>query len=458
MGTSQNIRLEHRALEQAVASAESRVKWDVVDGIEDWRDQKMRKLALLLILAILAAGCGTARYNSEPFHLSFRPPRGWQCFYYNEQVYGEMIQCTPIPAQSEQEGCCGPVINIYADPWDLRTHSESITAAALLAARVQGSYSGTDITANDIQSTQIGGQDAAWYDKEESGSDGCTVATRQILVHDHARTVSIRGRGPKESWGKLSAALQDISASMSFSPPPTSVAATPTPEQQTVDALEAFLRSAGAVPDQLMQRDARKSGGEFDINQVFSVLTHLSMQPGYVLDYVYLYELSGGEPILYARPAEQPPYGTYSDYVAALGVPSYTELESIRHKYLDYVVADGTDEGYFELVALRVKGGQFYQYWHAAYNDYDILCDRTGLEALLVVRRGLPADVRQKARELSLEPVITQDGNTVTVRVVTFTEWGGFVEESYSIQRDFPHNVTMLGKKTLVEYNSGLRF
>ncbi len=112
----------------------------------------------------------------------------------------------------------------------------------------------------------------------------------------------------------------------------------------------------------------------------------------------------------------------------------------------------------FELAALRIKGSQFYRYWHAAYNDYDILCDRTGLEALLVARRGLPADVRQKARELSLEPVITQEGNTVTVRVVTFTEWGGFVEESYSIQRDFPHNVTMLGKKTLVEYSSNLRF
>ena len=81
------------------------------------------------------------------------------------------------------------------------------------------------------------------------------------------------------------------------------------PLQETVDGMAA-LAGSQQIPENLMADEPLKLGGEFDPNQYFSVLTHLQMEPGYTLDYVYYYDFMGGYPALYARPADQAPYQT----------------------------------------------------------------------------------------------------------------------------------------------------
>ena len=48
-------------------------------------------------------------------------------------------------------------------------------------------------------------------------------------------------------------------------------------------------------------------GSDWDVNRYFAVLDRLSMEPGFILDWVYCHWGSGGSPKLYARPEGQPP-------------------------------------------------------------------------------------------------------------------------------------------------------
>jgi len=231
-------------------------------------------------------------------------------------------------------------------------------------------------------------------------------------------------------------------------------------KQSTIDALSALHRNL-ELPDYLIKGSARRPAEEFDANETFSILSHLSMEPGYALDYVYFSESSGGEPILYARPVDQAPYLTYGDFYSATGITINTPQ---RDDYLEHVQVDGTAEGFFELALFRLMGDQFYLFWHAGYNDATALCDHTGLEALLSDLEesefGLPISAEQarQARALDLEPVVEFEEDTVTVAFVFFTRWGGFLQQTYTFEQEFPHRLIEGDATELVPYDCGIAF
>ena len=51
----------------------------------------------------------------------------------------------------------------------------------------------------------------------------------------------------------------------------------------------ATLQNGLELPDHFRDQNATRTGDEFDVNEYFSVLDRLSMEPGYVLDYVYCF-------------------------------------------------------------------------------------------------------------------------------------------------------------------------
>ena len=234
----------------------------------------------------------------------------------------------------------------------------------------------------------------------------------------------------------------------------------PVCEQSTIDALSA-LHDDLTLPDYLMQGEARRWEGEFDANETFSILSHTSMEPDYVLDYVYSFEFSGGEPILYARPADEAPYSTYAELAAATGI---TVSSPQRNDYLDHVQVDGTAEGFFELAVFYLMGDQFYLFWHANYNDATALCDQTGLETIVSGLEdsefGLPisAEQAEQARALDVAPAVEFDEDTATVTLVSFTMWGGFFQQTYVFERAFPHRLTRHETTELAPYDCGINF
>lgn len=208
------------------------------------------------------------------------------------------------------------------------------------------------------------------------------------------------------------------------------------------------------VPDHLLETSSKR-GGELDVNRYFDVLTHLSMRAGYALDYVYQSDDLGAYPLIYARPADQAPYASPAD------IPRGTELLDFQ----EYLEVNDTEQGYFEYVVLDIMANQFYLYWHANYNDYDIVCDRD--EVNDIVARvssgefGYAMDLagQTRARGLrNIEPTVSLNGDRAVVRLLTFTKWGGFYRETYTIHRTFPHAIINIEQDNVVPYDCGVAF
>jgi hypothetical protein len=237
--------------------------------------------------------------------------------------------------------------------------------------------------------------------------------------------------------------------------------------QNTIDAIQSLpLRAEFPKGDYEVVMQGLEDGTieGFDVNTYFTVLTHLSTQPGFILDSLYLYEMSGGEPILYVRAVDQPPYRSIHEYEAARYPDAHVLRTELLYNFADDVQIDDTAEGYFEFIALRTMGSQFYQWWHAEYNDTRIICNRDALEKLIASMTiyddpdFFPMTAQKKARRINFKPYVEIDKETALVRVVEFTRWGGFFEVKYTLSRKFPHKIIQEDRRNLVEYDIHLTY
>ncbi len=198
-----------------------------------------------------------------------------------------------------------------------------------------------------------------------------------------------------------------------------------------------------------------KQGDEFDANDYFNVLTHISMQSGYLLDYVYPIPDLGGSPILYPRSMDQPPYLSMKD------IPENTDLADFR----DHLEIEDVEQGYFEYVAMDIMAGQFYLFWHANYNDLEIVCNHEQVNDIIAERDegsfGIPFDISQKAKARAMnniEPLVQLTENVAIVEVIVFTKWSGFYRYIYTISRSFPHTIIEAKSENIVPYDCGVMF
>jgi hypothetical protein len=210
----------------------------------------------------------------------------------------------------------------------------------------------------------------------------------------------------------------------------------------------------GDIPQHLFDTGI-KQGNEFNVNQYFDVLTHISMQDGYILDYVYQNDSLGGFPLVYAHPVDQAPFASVAD------IPENTELPDFR----EHLQVEDVEQGYFEFVVLDIMARQFYLFWHANYNDTQIVCNRQQVNDIVAqISSGdfgyamdLPAQT--KARTLrNIEPVVRLTGDIAIVEFITFTKWGGFYRETYTISRGFPHTIVDIKQENVVPYDCGIAF
>lgn len=210
----------------------------------------------------------------------------------------------------------------------------------------------------------------------------------------------------------------------------------------------------GEVPQHLFDTGL-KQGGEFDANQYFEVLTHLSMQDGYALDYVYQNDGLGGYPLLFIRPVDRAPYTSIKD------VPENIQSTNFR----DYLDVEDVQQGYFEYVVLDILARQFYLFWHANYNDTKIVCNRGEVKDIVEQVSsgdfGIAMDLAQQTKAhtmRNIEPAVTLTGDVAKVQFITFSKWGGFYRETYTISRDFPHTIIDVQQENIVPYDCGIVF
>ena len=228
--------------------------------------------------------------------------------------------------------------------------------------------------------------------------------------------------------------------------------------QPTVERME-ILVGTQPIPKNLIQEKPQRSANDFDPNLFLTALPHLSMAPGYTLDYVYYFDGFGGGPQVYARPKDQAPYTSVKEYQAALGTGSLA-----RTAYLQHIQGDGSPEAFLELVLLRILGDRFYLYWHSNYGTVEVICDPARLANLVdeladgVYGAKMEPKDQIQANALSTQPVIHLDENQATVELLTFTRFGGFSRETYTITSQSPYRILAEKVEKLVPYESGIQF
>ena len=210
-----------------------------------------------------------------------------------------------------------------------------------------------------------------------------------------------------------------------------------------------------------------RQGDEFDVNQYFNVLTSLSMEPGYTLDYVYDAYGGNGSPVLYAREAGMERYATFTEFEKTFaGMGNEAEWAFLQQGYLAHVIPADTEEGYFQMAVLYLLGDQFYLQWHANYDDDIVVCDQGHLEKALAeyvewIAEHDPddeKDILRGVKNLSLEPEVTLREGVAEVSLVYFTKWGGVFRVTYEISREGPHNIVEVKQENLYEYECGIMF
>ena len=216
--------------------------------------------------------------------------------------------------------------------------------------------------------------------------------------------------------------------------------------QETVDAVAA-LQPKGP-PEHLREHECIKTGNEWDINTYFTVLTNISVEEGYYLDYVYRYEGNEGYPVIFFKENGQEPYKTYSEWYKY-----WNKGRLVRDK----IRINGTKEGFFEYVVLNCIGGQFYFWWHAYYRDKTIICDPAKFDEMNY-HSSPPEILIEEAKSLNYEPVIEFREDKVIVIFMIFTEWEGVQRVTYTINREYPHTIDSKDKEVVLEYDSGLMF
>ncbi|QRN82847.1 hypothetical protein JR338_10545 [Chloroflexota bacterium] len=230
--------------------------------------------------------------------------------------------------------------------------------------------------------------------------------------------------------------------------------------QATVTAFRDFVRGQNLTDDDIVN-DIPDPQGDFDPNELLEYLPHLHLKPGYTLDYVYFEGAISGEPFLYVRRITDPPLDNAWAYLDQSEECEQGANPTACH-YWYFIETDGSEEGYFELVLLKMMGGQFYLFWHSCYDDVEIVASEERLiELVNSIGRddsSIELTETQKREALKIDPTpqITFGPGRVKVRVVWFTHWGGFTETIYTISTHSLTKIIPSFSRALVKYDCGI--
>lgn len=219
--------------------------------------------------------------------------------------------------------------------------------------------------------------------------------------------------------------------------------------QDVVEELKATQNVS--FPDRLLQFNVQRRNSDFNVSEYFSALKHLSMEPGYTLDYVYYYDEMQGYPILYARSTNQNRFLTFEQF--------NNQVTEDQTQWFKHVVCDGSKESYLELVLLVNLASQFYLFWHAGFDDTQFVLCNEKLDQILNrgTDRGIAFTQSQINNALAIDiiPSVRIEEDRVIVRTITFSNWVGFSEVIYTISKNFPHEIISVTPEVLVSYDCG---
>lgn len=244
--------------------------------------------------------------------------------------------------------------------------------------------------------------------------------------------------------------------------------------QAWINQIKSYQKKA----PELFNENVKKSDSEFKIDHYFDILDNLELEPGWLVDYLYLQQRLGGEPLIIAFPESKKT--EYQKIINKINdntldsSPQDNDSENIIEtflnyddvdNYLDHLILDGSEESYFQFVILAKLGTQFALFWHALYNDGEFICTPEAAEKI-IKRIGLEAEdissidnqlfdqqTIEEVKKINFEPQINIKEDKAVVKLVFFTKWGGFIRAKYIAKTTFPHKIIEKETENLVEYS-----
>jgi len=237
-------------------------------------------------------------------------------------------------------------------------------------------------------------------------------------------------------------------------------------------ALSALQAEIGEIPQVFMpseseeefgpsEKDAddindmiRPKGVGFDVNRFLDVFDKIELRKGTLLDYAFYYGGIGGRPLIYTRKVNAPRISA-NEYIK-----QYEHLLR-ANSYLDDIVIENDPESFFQLVVFTKIVHQFYQWWHAAYNDDRFVFDIKSVQKILrnipeTDRHGINNKNRDKLKHISFEPQVGCNDVGGKVRCILFSKRAGFYYENATIA--WPKIKIKIKRKTIVPYHCGILF
>jgi hypothetical protein len=152
--------------------------------------------------------------------------------------------------------------------------------------------------------------------------------------------------------------------------------------------------------------------------------------------------------LFYARRVDQAPVES---------LDALKEYDSASREFPFRLTCRDSAAGFFDLAVFRILGEQFYLYWHASYKIRRLVCGEASLRRLR--RHGafgeIPESVSTRLRGADLRPRITFSERFVSVGLVWFSPWKGFVYEEADFARQQPHRLLAARERVLAEYYCG---
>ena len=210
--------------------------------------------------------------------------------------------------------------------------------------------------------------------------------------------------------------------------------------QAWINQLKSYQKKA----PELFNENVKKSDSEFKIDHYFDILNNVELEPGWLVDYLYLQQRLDGEPIIIAFPESKK-----REYQKIINKINYNELYSNTQdndldniidnflnyddvdNYLDHLILDGSEESYFQFVILAKLGTQFALFWHALYNDGEFICTPEVAEKIIKRMNSGKDEMDfmeddlfdEQLKNIDFEPKINIKEDKAVVRLVFFTEF-----------------------------------
>jgi hypothetical protein len=190
----------------------------------------------------------------------------------------------------------------------------------------------------------------------------------------------------------------------------------------------------------------------FDVNKYIKIFDHLTVKKGWALDCYYFYNKTGGSPIIYVRELSNNKDSLLKTFKNR-GIFQYCDSIPLRK----YVMPADNNKGLFQLLVLELLGSNFAKFWHSLYGHVDIVNSKKSIRRLLNIK-NFDQSIKENIKRIDYSISSKEYNDSITYRWVVFSDWGGFYEDVFSIDKRNLHNYRRIKSSCLVKYECGTMY